>query len=53
MFNSDIVLLSLSNVLTTRTAYGALCYKYFFFLLIYLEVVILELYETQNKILLI
>jgi len=47
-----VVLLGLSNVLTTSTVYGTLNYNHFFLLPVYLGVVILQLCKTKDKILL-
>ena len=38
--------------LTTRVVYGILYHDYFSFILVYLEIMLLELFEAKNKILL-
>jgi len=45
-----IVFLGLSNILTASTVYKTSCHNYFFLLPVYL--IILQLYKTENEVLL-
>jgi len=52
MYSIYLVLLGLSDVLTTRIVYRTSHHDYFSFLPVYPGVVFLELHEAKNKVLL-
>jgi len=52
MYSIYLVLLGLSDVLTTRTVYGTSHHDYFSFLLVHSGVVFLELDKAKNEVLL-
>jgi len=47
-----LAFLTLLNILTASIVYGILCYNYFSLLPVHLEVVIFQLYKTEDDVLL-